>query len=122
MPFTGVDYFQITDLLSEEERLIVSTFRRFVDDEIMPVIGRHFRDGTFDRNWPKQLGALGALACLATFSLVGVAAAQPSARALSRCASRSRTCRHSESFCVRRLSTVGTAPVSVGLVSVITVR
>ena len=61
MPFTGVDYFQITDLLSEEERLIVSTFRRFVDDEIMPVIGRHFRDGTFDRNWPKQLGALGAL-------------------------------------------------------------
>ena len=44
MPFTGVDYFQITDPLSEE-RLIVSTFRRFVDDEIMPVIGRHFRDG-----------------------------------------------------------------------------
>ena len=61
MPFTGVDYFQISDLLSEEERLIVSTFRRFVDDEIMPVIGRHFRDGTFDSSWPRKLGALGAL-------------------------------------------------------------
>lgn len=61
MPFGGVDYFQMADLLSEEEKLVTATFRRFVDDEIMPVIGRHFRNGTFDSAWPRRLGALGAL-------------------------------------------------------------
>ena len=61
MPFGGVDYFQMADLLSDEEKLVTATFRRFVDDEIMPVIGRHFRDGTFDSAWPRRLGALGAL-------------------------------------------------------------
>ncbi|MBP6742657.1 MAG: acyl-CoA dehydrogenase family protein [Deltaproteobacteria bacterium] len=61
MPFGGVDYFQMADLLSDEEKLVTATFRRFVDDEIMPVIGRHFRNGTFDSAWPRRLGALGAL-------------------------------------------------------------
>ena len=61
MPFGGVDYFQMADLLSDEEKLVTATFRRFVDDEIMPVIGRHFRNGTVDSAWPRRLGALGAL-------------------------------------------------------------
>ena len=61
MSFAGVDYFGIDDLLSEEEKLSRSTFRRFVDEEILPAIGRHFRDGTFDPAWPRRLGALGAL-------------------------------------------------------------
>ena len=60
MSFQGVDYFGIADLLTEEERLVQATFRRFVDEEIMPVIGRHFRDGTVDAGWPRRLGALGA--------------------------------------------------------------
>ena len=59
--YQGVDYFGISTLLSDEERLVQATFRRFVDDEIMPTIGRHFRDGTFDPQWPRRLGALGAL-------------------------------------------------------------
>ncbi|MFO0574243.1 MAG: acyl-CoA dehydrogenase family protein [Polyangia bacterium] len=61
MAFTSVDYFGIDDQLSDEEKLVRATFRRFVDDEILPVIGRHFRDGTFDRAWPRKLGELGAL-------------------------------------------------------------
>lgn len=59
--YQGVDYFGISTLLSDEERLVQATFRRFVDDEILPTIGRHFRDGTFDPQWPRRLGALGAL-------------------------------------------------------------
>lgn len=59
--YQGVDYFGVSTLLSDEERLVQATFRRFVDDEIMPTIGRHFRDGTFDPQWPRRLGALGAL-------------------------------------------------------------
>ncbi|MDB4970664.1 MAG: Glutaryl-CoA dehydrogenase, partial [Myxococcales bacterium] len=37
------------------------TFRRFVDDELMPIVGKHFRAGTFPKELPKKLGALGAL-------------------------------------------------------------
>ena len=65
MPFAGVDYLGLDELLSEEERLVRDTFRRFVDEEILPVIGRHYRDGTFDSSWPRRMGALGALACKA---------------------------------------------------------
>ena len=61
MPFAGVDYLGLDELLSEEERLVRDTFRRFVDEEILPVIGRHYRDGTFDSSWPRRMGALGAL-------------------------------------------------------------
>ncbi len=61
MPFAGVDFLKLDELLTEEERLVRDTFRRFVDDEILPVIGRHFREGTFDASWPRKLGSLGAL-------------------------------------------------------------
>jgi glutaryl-CoA dehydrogenase len=37
------------------------TFRRFVDEEVMPGIARHFRAGTFPKELPRRLGALGAL-------------------------------------------------------------
>ena len=61
MPFSGLDYFALDDLLTDDERLVRDTFRRFVDDELMPIIGKHFRAGTFPMELPKKLGALGAL-------------------------------------------------------------
>lgn len=61
MNYVAVDYFHASGLLNEEEKLVQATFRRFVDEEIMPGIARHFRDGTFDPAWPRKLGALGAL-------------------------------------------------------------
>ena len=61
MPFRGVDYYAIDSLLSEEERLVRDTFRRFVDEEVMPIIAGHFRDGTFPKDLIARLGALGAL-------------------------------------------------------------
>src|SRR5438552_752944 len=61
MPFSGVDYYALDELLSEDERLVQGTFRRFVDDEVMPGIAGHFRAGTFPRALVSRLGALGAL-------------------------------------------------------------
>ncbi|HWE30794.1 MAG TPA: acyl-CoA dehydrogenase family protein [Polyangia bacterium] len=61
MPFSGLDYFAIDELLTDDERLVRDTFRRFVDDELMPIVGKHFRAGTFPMELPKKLGALGAL-------------------------------------------------------------
>ena len=37
MSFHGVDYFGIADLLTEEERLVQASIRRFVDEELLPV-------------------------------------------------------------------------------------
>jgi glutaryl-CoA dehydrogenase len=61
MPFSGLDYFGLDELLTDDERLVRDTFRRFVDDELMPIVARHFRAGTFPMELPKKLGALGAL-------------------------------------------------------------
>ena len=61
MSFRGVDFYALDDLLTDEERLIRDTFRRFVDDELMPIVAKHFRAGTFPMELPKKLGALGAL-------------------------------------------------------------
>jgi glutaryl-CoA dehydrogenase len=61
MPFSGVDYFATDELLTDEERMVRDTFRRLVDEEVMPSIGRHFRAGTFPKELPRRLGALGAL-------------------------------------------------------------
>jgi glutaryl-CoA dehydrogenase len=61
MPFSGVDYFGLDELLTDEERMTRDTFRRFVDQEVLPGIGRHFRAGTFDPAWPRKIAALGGL-------------------------------------------------------------
>src|SRR6476659_1196769 len=61
MSYAGVDYYAIDELLTDDERLVRDTFRRFVDDELMPIVAKHFRAGTFPRELPKRLGALGAL-------------------------------------------------------------
>ena len=61
MAYRGVDYYGIDDLLTEEERLIRDSFRRFVDEELMGIVAGHFRAGTFPEWLPKRLGAMGAL-------------------------------------------------------------
>ena len=61
MPFRGVDYYQLDELLGEEELAIRDTVRAFVDERVMPTIGRHFRDGTFPHELIPEMGKLGLL-------------------------------------------------------------
>src|SRR5713101_1091257 len=49
--FSGVDFYNIDGLLSEEERAIRDTVRQWVDEHLMPVIGEAYVAGKF----PKQL-------------------------------------------------------------------
>ncbi len=49
--YTGVDFYDIDSLLSEEERAVRDTVRTWVDDELMPVIGQCYIEGRF----PKEL-------------------------------------------------------------------
>ena len=56
-----VDYYQIEELLSEEERMVRDVARRFVDDEFLPLVKQSFREGTFPLEIVPRLGQLGFL-------------------------------------------------------------
>ena len=45
--FTGVDYFQMESLYSEEEILVRNSVREFVDHEIIPIIEKQYMEGKF---------------------------------------------------------------------------
>ncbi|RKH41868.1 acyl-CoA dehydrogenase family protein [Corallococcus sicarius] len=55
------DLFRIDDLLSAEEKAARDSVARFVDAEVLPIIGRHFRDGTFPAHLVPGLAELGVL-------------------------------------------------------------
>ncbi len=53
------DLFNIDAALTEEERAVRDSVRRFVDDEVLPIIGRHYVEGTFPRHLIPKMGELG---------------------------------------------------------------
>jgi len=59
MPFQGVDFLGVDTLFSEEEKAIRDTVRRWVDDEVMPIIAEHYLNGTFPMDLIGQMGDLG---------------------------------------------------------------
>ena len=59
--FRGLDYYDVDELYSEEERAIRDTVRDFVGREIVPIIGKHFTAGTFPRELIPVFGQMGLL-------------------------------------------------------------
>ena len=59
--FTSLDFYQIDDLFTEEERLIRQTVREFVESEFMPIIRDCYRAGEFPRALIPKIGDLGLL-------------------------------------------------------------
>jgi glutaryl-CoA dehydrogenase len=57
--FQGVDYYNADGLLTGDERLVRSTVRQFVDDQVLPVIEGHYRAGTFPRELIGKMADLG---------------------------------------------------------------
>lgn len=57
--FKGVDYFNIESLLTEEEILVRNSVREFVEDEVIPIIEKHYREGSFPLELIPKLGELG---------------------------------------------------------------
>ena len=55
----GPDFYNITDLLTEEELLIQQTAYDFVQTEFMPVINEHYENATFPMELAPKLGELG---------------------------------------------------------------
>jgi glutaryl-CoA dehydrogenase len=59
MAFQHPDYFNIDDLLTDEEKLVRQTVADFVDNEVLPVIEHHNRAGTFPMDLVQKIGSLG---------------------------------------------------------------
>ncbi len=57
--FTGVDYFNIDSLLSEEELLIRNTVRDFVSDEVIPIIEEYNRESKFPQQLVPKMAEMG---------------------------------------------------------------
>ncbi|HLZ81781.1 MAG TPA: acyl-CoA dehydrogenase family protein [Ktedonobacteraceae bacterium] len=57
----AIDLYNIDHLLSEEERLVRDTVRKFVRERVLPIIGEHFEAGTFPRDLIPTIAELGLL-------------------------------------------------------------
>ena len=58
---SATDLYNIDHLLSEEERMVRDTVRKFVNDRVLPIIGEHFEAGTFPRQLIPEIADLGLL-------------------------------------------------------------
>ena len=54
-----LDFFNIDSLLSEEERAVRDSVRRFVDERVLPIIGKCYVDGRFPSEILPELAELG---------------------------------------------------------------
>jgi glutaryl-CoA dehydrogenase len=59
--YEGVDFYNIDDLLSEEERAVRDTVRGWVGERVLPIIEKHYENGTFPHELAKEMGELGFL-------------------------------------------------------------
>jgi glutaryl-CoA dehydrogenase len=59
--YTGVDFYNVDSLLSEEERAVRDTVRLWVDENLMPIIGECYTEGRFPRELIPGMAELGVL-------------------------------------------------------------
>ncbi|MBE3559376.1 MAG: acyl-CoA dehydrogenase family protein [Ktedonobacteraceae bacterium] len=55
------DLYNVDHLLSEEERMVRDTVRKFVRERVLPMIGEHFEAGTFPRELIPEIAGMGLL-------------------------------------------------------------
>ncbi len=57
----ATDLYNVDSLLTEDERIVRDTVRKFVQDQVLPTIGEHFEAGTFPRDLIPAIAELGLL-------------------------------------------------------------
>jgi glutaryl-CoA dehydrogenase len=57
--FKNVDFIGFDALLSDDERMVRDTARRFIDDNLIPIIEECNREGRFPRELVKPMGEMG---------------------------------------------------------------
>src|SRR5438445_5556836 len=59
MKFKGVDFIEFDSLLTEDERLVRDNTRKFIEENLVPIIEQCNREGRFPRELVKPFGELG---------------------------------------------------------------
>jgi len=59
LKFRGVDFIEFDTLLSEDERLVRDNTRKFIEENLIPIIEECNREGRFPRELVKPMGELG---------------------------------------------------------------
>ena len=57
--FKGVDFIEFDSLLSDDERLVRDNTRKFVEENLIPIIEQCNREGRFPMELVKPMGELG---------------------------------------------------------------
>ncbi|MEW5764204.1 MAG: acyl-CoA dehydrogenase family protein [Acidobacteriota bacterium] len=57
--FQGVDYYGVSELMTQEERMVRDTVRSWVEERVLPVIARHYQEGTFPMDLVPEMASLG---------------------------------------------------------------
>ncbi len=55
----NVDFYAVDSSLTEEERAVRDSVRRFVDERVLPIIGHCYVEGLFPKELIPEMGALG---------------------------------------------------------------
>ncbi|MBA3360689.1 MAG: acyl-CoA dehydrogenase family protein [Acidimicrobiia bacterium] len=58
---SATDFLDIDSLLSDEEKLLRETVRKFTEDQILPDVAEWWEQGTFPHELSKEMGAMGLL-------------------------------------------------------------
>jgi glutaryl-CoA dehydrogenase len=61
MTFAGLDFYDLDEELSDEERLVRSNVRRMIDEEVIPIIAEHYKAGTFPMHLIPKFASMGLL-------------------------------------------------------------
>lgn len=61
MPLNPLDLYDIRDQLSEDEQLVQDSVGRFVDEKVLPIIGKCFEDHRFPDELVPEMASMGLL-------------------------------------------------------------
>ncbi len=62
-PYSGVDFYNLEQHLTEEERMVRDTVRDWTEERVLPVIEEHYMAGTFPMDLLPQIGEMGLFGC-----------------------------------------------------------
>lgn len=59
MAFSAPDYLDLDELFTEDEKMVRDTVRNFVEQEVLPIIEKHYEAGTYPMDLHKKMAQLG---------------------------------------------------------------